>query len=160
MSGVFGVVDGRRCASVAGLVEQMAGCLRHRDWYVTETAVDSAAGVGLPWKGPAMVDNLPWPVADSETVWLPAGAHSVEAASAAVGPHLVRLNADLQSARAVDSSTIDFSYQSTARAIAIFDRVPSRIQIDGADDPIHLAGPRTVLLPRGQHLVTITVAAQ
>jgi hypothetical protein len=68
----------------------------------------------------------------------------------------VRLNANLEAARAVNATTIEFSYQTSARAIAILDHVPRRVQIDGADEPLQLAGPRTILLPRGQHVVTIT----
>jgi hypothetical protein len=125
-----------------------------------KTVVDSASGVGLPWKGPAMVDGQLWPAADEDTVWLPAGPHSVELApgpkSAPFGARLVRLNADLKAARTVSATGIEFSYQATARAIAIFDRAPRRLQIDGVEEPLQQAGPNTILLPRGQHVVTIT----
>src|SRR3954471_12070009 len=33
------------------------------------TIVDSTSGVGLPWKGPAAVDGVAWPVADGDVVW-------------------------------------------------------------------------------------------
>jgi hypothetical protein len=121
-----------------------------------KTVVDSVSGVGVPWKVGAKVDDLPWPVADADTVWLPAGPHTIEAAPAIAGPHLMRLNAELKGARAAGPSSLEFSYQSSARAIAIFDRAPKRIEIDGAPEPLGLAGPNTVLLPRGQHVVTIT----
>ena len=121
-----------------------------------KTIVDSASGVGLPWKGPAMVDGQLWPAADEDTVWLPAGPHSVEPTNQPRGARLVRLNADLKAARAVNATTIEFSYETTARAIAILDRPPLRTQIDGAEEPLQRAGPNTILLPRGQHVVTIT----
>ena len=121
-----------------------------------KTVVESANGVGLPWKGPAMVDDLPWPVADSETLWLPPGAHSVEAGKDAHGLQMVRLNAELQDARRSGLNGIEFSYESSSRAIAVFDRRPSKIAIDGAEQPLEFAGPTTILLPRGQHVVTIT----
>jgi hypothetical protein len=121
-----------------------------------KTIVDSASGFGLPWRGPAMVDGQVWPAADEDTVWLPAGPHSVEPAERALGARLVRLNADLRAARAVNATTIEFSYQTAARAIAILDRPPRRTQIDGAEEPLQRAGPNTILLPRGQHVVTIT----
>jgi hypothetical protein len=120
-----------------------------------KTVVESAAGVGVPWKGPVMVDGRPWPVADGETVWLPAGAHTLEAAPERAAPRLVRLNADLKTARISSPTAIEFSYQSTARAIAILDRPPLRLKIDGADERLKLAGPKTLLLPRGQHSVVI-----
>jgi hypothetical protein len=121
-----------------------------------KTIVDSASGVGLPWKGLAMVDGQLWPAADEDTVWLPAGPHSVEPTDRSPGVRLVRLNADLKAARAVNATTIEFSYQTTARAIAILDRPPRRTEIDGAEEPLQRAGPNTILLPRGQHVVTIT----
>jgi hypothetical protein len=121
-----------------------------------KTIVDSASGVGLPWKGAAMVDGQLWPAADEDTVWLPAGAHSVEPTDQPRGARLVRLNGDLKAARTVNATTIEFSYQTTARAIAILDRPPLRTQIDGAEEPLERAGPNTILLPRGQHVVTIT----
>ena len=120
-----------------------------------KTVVESAAGVGVPWKGPVMVDGRQWPVADGETVWLPAGAHTLEAAPERAAPRLVRLNADLKTARISSPTAIEFSYQSTARAIAILDRAPLRLKIDGADERLKLAGPKTLLLPRGQHSVII-----
>jgi len=122
----------------------------------SKTIVDSASGVGLPWKGPAMVDGQSWPAADEDTVWLPAGPHSVEPTDQPRGARLVHLNADLKAARAVNATTIEFSYQTTARAIAILDRPPRRTEIDGAEEPLQRAGPNTILLPRGQHVVTIT----
>ena len=121
-----------------------------------KTVVESAEGVGLPWKGGALVDNLPWPVSDGETVWLPAGAHAVEAARAATGPHIMRLNAELQAARRVNAKTVEFSYQSAARAMAIFDLRPVHLLVDGTEQAPQFAGDKTILLPRGQHVVTIT----
>jgi hypothetical protein len=125
-----------------------------------KTVVDSVLGAGVPWKGQAMVDGAPWPVADGETVWLPAGAHSLEPAAGAPGPHLLRLTADLESARAVNATTIEFSYQSTARAIAILDRAPLVLQVDGSSEPLQSTGPKTIFLPRGQHFVTIITGNQ
>jgi hypothetical protein len=121
-----------------------------------KTIVDSVSGFGLPWKGPAMVDGQLWPAADENTVWLPAGPHSVEPTPRPQGARLVRLNADLKAARALSANTIELSYQTTARAIAILDRPPRHIHIDGAEEPLQPAGPNTILLPRGQHVVTIT----
>jgi len=120
-----------------------------------KTIVDSPSGFGLPWKGPAIVDGQLWPVADEDTLWLPAGAHSIEPTDRPRGARLVRLNADLKAARAVSATTIEFSYQTTARAIAILDRPPLRTRIDGAEEPLERVGPTTILLPRGQHVVTI-----
>ena len=118
--------------------------------------VESASGVGVAWKGDAAVDGQFWPVADRDTLWLPSGAHTIEAAAAQPGPRLLRLNGELRAARAVGSQGIEFSYQSAARAIAILDRPPKALQVDGVPEVPHLAGPATLILPRGQHVVTLT----
>ena len=108
-----------------------------------------------------MVDGQLWPAADADTVWLPAGPHSIEAAPAQAGPpaaslHLLRLNADLKAARSLGARGIEFSYQSASRALAILDRPPKTLQLDGAPEAPVLAGPTTLLLPRGHHVVTLT----
>jgi hypothetical protein len=122
--------------------------------------VESAAGVGVPWKGPAIVDGQPWPATDGETLWLPAGTHAVSAAAPRSGPNVTDLNADLKAARAVGANGLEFSYQSGARAIAILDRAPQRVEIDGVAGAPAMAGPRTLLLPRGQHIVKVEASAQ
>ena len=40
--------------------------------------VESRRGIGVPWKGPALVDGKPWPFASESTVWLTPGAHAIE----------------------------------------------------------------------------------
>jgi hypothetical protein len=81
----------------------------------------------------------------------------VEPAVTAGGMRLVRLNGELKTARDVAAGGIEFTYRSTARAIAVLDRAPQRIRIDGAPCKLEMAGPNTVLLPRGEHVVTITI---
>jgi hypothetical protein len=122
--------------------------------------VESAAGVGVPWKGPAEVDGQPWPATDGETLWLPAGAHAVSAGAPRSGPNMTHLNAELKAARAIGANELEFSYQSGARAIAILDRAPRRVEIDGAAGGPAMAGPKTLLLPRGQHIVKVETSAQ
>jgi hypothetical protein len=68
---------------------------------------------------------------------------------------LVLLNGELITARNVAAGEIEFSYRSTARGIAVLDGAPRRIRIDGSETKLEMAGPMTVLLPRGEHLVTI-----
>ena len=124
----------------------------------SKTILDSPGGVGLRWRGPALVDGEVWPAADDESVWLPAGPHTVEPAkTAGAGPRLLYLNAELRAARTVGPKKIEFSYRSASRAIAVFDRFPGSIELDGNAAAGVMAGPATLLLPRGQHLVSITV---
>jgi hypothetical protein len=121
-----------------------------------KTVIDSWGGVGIPWTGGARVDGELWPVQDDEILWLPAGAHVIEPVPPPTAPRLLYLNADLKAARAVDASTSEFTYQSASRAIAILSRVPVKLQIDGVDEAPKWAGPYTLLLPRGQHFVTLS----
>jgi hypothetical protein len=120
--------------------------------------VDSPAGAGVAWHGGARVDGELWPAGDGEIVWLPAGPHSIEAAPAASanGPRLLRLNAELKAARRTGPRRIEFAYRSDSRALAVLDRQPKSLQVDGTPRQPELAGPRTLLLPRGQHVVTVT----
>jgi hypothetical protein len=120
-----------------------------------KTLVESARGVGLHWRGAATVDGQLWPAADDETLWLPAGAHSIEPAATRSGPRLLYLSGELRAARTVDAKAIEFSYRSRARAIALMDRPLRKIQIDGGDAGGFMSGAATVVLPRGQHLVNI-----
>lgn len=120
-----------------------------------KTVVESARGVGLQRRGPAIVDGQVWPAADDETVWLPAGVHSIEPASSQAGPRLVYFNGELRAARNGDARTVEFSYGSSALAIALLERAPQKIQVDGADANLSMAGSAAVMLPRGQHLVSI-----
>ncbi|MEO8592657.1 MAG: hypothetical protein ABI759_05005 [Candidatus Solibacter sp.] len=122
----------------------------------TKTVIESAAGVGVPWKGGARVDGEPWPVTDGETLWLPAGAHAIEPVAEGAGPRLEHLNGELKAARAVDGRALEFTYQAAARAIAIVSRSPRKLEIDGVAEVPKLTGPRTLMLPRGQHVVTLT----
>jgi hypothetical protein len=121
-----------------------------------KTVVESAAGVGIAWRGAADVDGQLWPVADGDTVWLPAGAHTVEPSGQPAQMHLVRLNGELKGARSLGGS-IEFSYRSAARAIAVLDRQAWHVFVDGAEVAPQLAGPLTILLPRGQHVVTLSL---
>jgi hypothetical protein len=81
----------------------------------------------------------------------------VEAAPRPNGPRLLRLNGELKSARALSATSIEFSYQSAGRAIAVLDQPAKRIQVDGADEILHTSWSGTLLLPRGQHVVTVFV---
>ncbi|HKW97333.1 MAG TPA: hypothetical protein VJN43_06335, partial [Bryobacteraceae bacterium] len=71
---------------------------------------------------------------------------------------IVDFNGDLRSAERLADSSIEISYESSARALALIDRKPSRLELDGAGANLDVlaSGPNfSVLLPRGQHFVTI-----
>jgi hypothetical protein len=88
-------------------------------------------------------------------LYLPAGAHSVEAGTEPPALRITNFNGELTSAQLVDANTIELAYQSSARAFAALNRKPVRVEIDGAEAAPVPAGPNAIVLPRGQHLVTI-----
>ena len=119
--------------------------------------VESPNGVGIAWRGAALVDGSLWPAADGETLWLPAGRHRVEPAPRFPAVRLLDLTGELMGAGSLAGGS-EFSYRSDARAFAVVDQRPHRVEIDGT-----VVQPRildtvsgfTLCLPRGQHLVRI-----
>jgi hypothetical protein len=95
------------------------------------------------------VDGKAWPVQSATAIYLPAGSHRIESAPKRDGITLIDLNATLRSATG-ESKRLTFEYSSESRAIARFDRTPSRIEVDGETFPVE----SVVLLPRGTHRVT------
>ena len=123
--------------------------------------VDSPRGVGVAWRGPALVNGRLWPVRDKDTLWLPSGAVVVEAAQKEPALQVLDFNGELRSASA-SAASVSFSYQSSARAMAVLSARPAKLEIDGAavqqDFPQSGAG-FLLILPRGQHLVQMEAAA-
>ena len=122
--------------------------------------VDSRHGVGVRWNGSALVDGLPWPHTDGSFVWLPSGKHEVTRPAAnAPSPHtrLIDFNGELGSL-SLTPHGLDFSYAADARAIAVLDRRPISMRIDGqpvAMQTLTRPGATVVLLPGGKHRVEI-----
>lgn len=124
--------------------------------------VNTRYPVGVPWRGPALVNGRPWPVRDDRTLWIPAGPNiiepaQIEPAQKEAGIRILDFNGNLLSA-AQTATGVRFSYQSNGRALAILNRLPRKQDIDGAAvDPRAIStGPNFLLmLPRGQHLVQI-----
>lgn len=120
--------------------------------------IDSLRPIGLPWTGAAKVDGRFWPVGDGSVIWLPAGPHAVEPAAASSAARVLDFNGDLKSAQSLSANRVELSYASPARAFAVMDRKPVRVEVDGgAVRPEFLASARgwSLSLPRGQHLVTV-----
>ena len=117
-----------------------------------------ARPIGLRRPGPVDVNGHPWPVTDGETVWLPAGRHTISAGATNPAPRLLRLTADLEDA-SVHASGLAFTYLSRSRAIALVNVKPESVSINGeaSEVPI-LKAPNhwALLLPRGQNHVLIT----
>jgi len=116
--------------------------------------VESRRGAGIPWRGPALVDGKPWPVLDDKTLWLPRGPHSIEASQKATVLRILDFNGELKAAKAM-ANGLEFAYQSSARAMATIEQTPGKVEIDGAEIKPKMIG-NVLILPRGQHLVTLT----
>jgi hypothetical protein len=140
-----------------GLLSSAVSAVARVERTEKKLVVDSLRGVGVPFAGPARVDGKLWPLADSTTVWLPAGVHTIETADAATPLRVLDLNGDLRSARVIEGG-IEFAYQSSSRGMALLDRAPGRVELDGADFRTVMVG-NTLVLPRGQHIVSLFVAA-
>jgi hypothetical protein len=138
-----------------GLIGSAAAVVSRLERLGTKLVVESRGGVGIPWKGAALVDGQIWPVANDRIVWLPPGAHTIETGVSAPGLRVVRFNGDLRAARVVAAGMVEISYQSASRAVAVLNRAAAGVEIDGQEVTPDLAGPATVVLPRGQHLVTL-----
>jgi len=126
--------------------------------------IDSHYGVGVPWQGPALVNGHLWPVRSDTTLWLPAGPNVIEPA-ASVAPskdaalRMIDFSADLRSASVVNDG-LRFTYSSSARAFALLNGRPKKIEIDGAPGNPKLSpsgAGYVVTLPHGQHVVQLTL---
>lgn len=116
--------------------------------------VESRHGAGVPWTGPALVDGKPWPLANDATIWLAPGAHTLESAREAPRMRVLDFNGDLKMA-AASSGAIEFAYESSARAMALLERPPGNLHIDGVEQAPRMSG-NVLLLPRGQHFVRLS----
>ena len=67
---------------------------------------------------------------------------------------ILDFNGDLKTA-GITAGGVEFAYQSSARAMALLQQAPSRLEIDGVDQAPQMSG-NVLLLPRGQHLVHLT----
>ncbi|HBY59243.1 MAG TPA: hypothetical protein DEH78_05445, partial [Solibacterales bacterium] len=122
-----------------------------------KTVVESPHGAGLRWRGPALVNGRPWPVANLETVWLPPGIAAVEAGQSVAPLYILDVNGDLKAAGVLRDG-VEFTYESRSRAYAVLERLPRTVEIDGTPvEPEFLEQPDgyTLVLPKGQHLVTL-----
>jgi hypothetical protein len=132
----------------------------HCDRQGDSLRIDSPYGVGIRWQGPATLDGRPWPARDHDLLWAPPGEHQLAPAAAEPRVSLLDFNGVLQTA-AILPDGIELSYTARARALATFDRQPTRLLLDGAPSALDLltpSGPPYVLrLPPGSHIAVVTV---
>jgi hypothetical protein len=120
--------------------------------------VEAARPVGVTWRGPAEVGGKPWPARDDRTLWLPGGVHIVTPGGDPALARLLHLSADLLSARGL-ADGFEFEYQSRSRAIALLDREPLRVSVDGVlfdTTPAPSSGHWALRLPPGRHLIRMS----
>lgn len=120
--------------------------------------VQSERPIGVSWPGPVEVNGAPWPAADQETVWLPAGRHIISPAATNPPIRLLRLSAQMEKA-AVHSEGVWFTYDSKARAIALVDHQPDSVLVDGEPFTASILRAKrhwAVMLPSGHRTVLIT----
>lgn len=136
------------------LLPSAAAAVRSAVWNGPKLTIDSVAGAGVPWTGPAVVDGSPWPLHDGKSVWLPAGKHTVEPGRGELPALRVEdFNGTVRTA-SVEGKAIELAYESRARAFLRLSQAPSAVEVDGDAVPL-AAGSKTLTLPRGQHIVTI-----
>jgi hypothetical protein len=135
-----------------------AASVRRLEKVGSKWTVESPGGVGICWTGAAVVDGKPWPLTDGATVWVPAGVHTVEAAAGRAEARILDFNGDLRSAEILPRGELEVAYSSSSRAIAILEKRPSTLELDGEEIALELlaSGPKwALLLPRGKHSAKI-----
>ena len=81
-----------------------------------QLVVESPNGVGIEWRGAALVDGRLWPAADGETLWVPAGRHKVGPAPRFPAVRLLDLTGELMGADSL-AGGLEFSYRSDATCV-------------------------------------------
>jgi hypothetical protein len=118
--------------------------------------ITSRDGVGIPWKAGVapLVDGQPWPMFDEETLWIPAGRHTVSSGSGASTSKISHCNGKIVSL-ASSGKSIDFTYESSGRTYCQIAAKLKELEIDGKTQAVPGDSPQHLILPRGQHLVTL-----
>jgi hypothetical protein len=122
-----------------------------------QLVVESPNGVGIEWRGAALVDGRLWPAVVGATLWVPAGRHKVGPAPRFPAARLLDFTGELMSADSL-AGGLEFAYRSDARAFAVVDKRPHSVEIDGAaaqPQVLDTISGFTLRLPRGQHSVRI-----
>ncbi len=144
-------------ASAVGAVAELAG---------GALTVDSEYGAGVAWTRPALVDGKPWPYQDDTHVWLTPGRHTITPREGTPPLRLVDFNGGLREVKELRGPEtqdpirgLSMVYSSRSRAIAVVERRPAAIWIDGVESqPVTLPrrdGSVAVLLPPGEHWVSM-----
>jgi uncharacterized protein YdaL len=111
------------------------------------------------------VNGIPWPGWGENVVNLPAGTHRIAPAekhftlvdTSVLDLRLLRFTGNLETLKPTNRG-IEFNYNSHMRTLALFNRRPFEVKIDGKDlveVPDSGSGTWSVRLPRGRHSVDV-----
>jgi hypothetical protein len=122
---------------------------------VDEIEIDAPEPTRVLWQGPVEVDGKLWPIKSEQSVLAPAGKHRLSTGTGEAGVTIADFNGEVRSAVGSHES-VDVSYSSRSRAIALFGSPVSSVEIDGAPFWKRVADEHTmsIVLPAGQHVVT------
>ncbi len=122
---------------------------------VDEMEIDASEPTRVLWQGPVEVDGKLWPMKSEQSVLAPAGRHRLSTGTGEAAVIIADFNGEIRSAVASQES-VDVSYSSRSRAIALFGSPVSSVEIDGAPLWKRVADQPTmsIVLPAGQHVVT------
>ncbi|MBV9181453.1 MAG: hypothetical protein JO356_09075 [Acidobacteria bacterium] len=122
---------------------------------VDEVEVDAPEQTRVLWQGPAEVDGKPWAIKNAQCILAPPGKHRISAGTSEAAITIADFNGNLRSALASQNS-VDVSYTSRSRAIALVGSPVSSVEVDGAPFWKRPAGDNqvSIVLPAGQHVAT------
>jgi hypothetical protein len=138
----------------APLLGAAAAVLERYEQAGSKQVVEARSALGIRWAGAARVNGLAWPFSDGEHLWLPPGAHLIEAGEWEPALRVTDFNGELRSAHATPAAT-EFSYESASRSMAVLSCAPSAVEIDGERVEAVLRPGNVLVLPRGQHVVRL-----
>jgi hypothetical protein len=92
-------------------------------------------------------------VRDADSVLAPAGSHRISPAATNIPATISDFNGDLTSAMSTGKD-VEVGYNSKTRAIAVLTSQVKSVLVDGEEFP-HDPAARSILLPAGQHLVSL-----
>jgi uncharacterized protein YdaL len=137
-----------------------------RRWNSWVTESDRSILLNAPGQWQSFrVDGQLWPGWGESEVFIPGGSHRITAAerkfsfvdTSVLDLRLLRFTGNLDTLKPTERG-VEFSYDSLMRTLALFNRQPHEIRVDGnpyTEPAVHYASHWSVRLPRGQHKVEI-----
>ncbi len=121
-----------------------------------ELEVNTPSPVRVNSHATVELDGRAWPLQSPGSVLVPAGKHMLKEVAETPSITLADFNGEVRSA-AVSGSEAQIAYISSGRAIAVPGTSVSLIEVDGASywKAGNGAPPESVLLPAGQHVLTL-----